>query len=60
MKKAPATPKVKLGPGEYRPDIAFTQLEDLPKAKVIKHSVTFTCFFRFLVGLNRVGGAHNL
>jgi ADP-ribose pyrophosphatase YjhB (NUDIX family) len=36
MKKTPSTPKVKLGPGEYRPDIAFTKLEDLPKAKVIK------------------------
>jgi hypothetical protein len=36
MKKTPSTAKVKLGPGEYRPDIAFTQPEDLPKAKVIK------------------------
>jgi hypothetical protein len=36
MKKIPSTSQVKLGPGEYRPDIAFTKLEDLPKAKVIK------------------------
>jgi len=36
MKKNPSTPRVKLGPGEYQPDIAFTKLEDLPKAKVIK------------------------
>ena len=36
MKKPASTPTAKLGPGEYRPDIAFTQPEDLPKVKVIK------------------------
>jgi len=36
MKKTvtPSTPK--LGPGEYRPDVAFTRLEDLPPPKIIK------------------------
>jgi hypothetical protein len=36
MKKTPSTSKPKLGPGEYRPDIGFTKLEDLPRPKVIK------------------------
>ena len=49
MKKTPASSKPthrptpasggghgQLGPGEYRPDIAFTKLEDLPKPKVIQ------------------------
>ncbi len=31
---SPVIPK--LGPGEYRPDTAFTKLEDLPKPKRIK------------------------
>jgi hypothetical protein len=35
MKKTPTAPP-KLGPGEYRPDIAFTRLEDLPRPKIIK------------------------
>ena len=36
MKKTSAPSTTKLGPGEYRPDIAFTRLEDLPQAKIIK------------------------
>jgi len=28
----------KLGPGEYKPDIAFTRVEDLPKPKIIKET----------------------
>jgi len=36
MKKTPALSPAKLGPGEYRPDIAFTRLEDLPPPKIIK------------------------
>ncbi len=36
MKKTPSTTKSKLGPGEYRADIALTRLEDLPRPKVIK------------------------
>jgi transposase len=36
MKKPspPSTPK--LGPGEYRPEVAFTRVEDLPSAKIVK------------------------
>ena len=29
-----------LGPGEYKPDIAFRRIEDLPKPKIIKESRT--------------------
>ena len=36
MKKTPALSTAKLGPGEYRPDIAFARLEDLPQPKIIK------------------------
>ena len=36
MKKTPPIATTKLGPGEYRPDIAFTRLEDLPPPKIIK------------------------
>jgi hypothetical protein len=36
MKKTPPIATPKLGPGEYRPDIAFTRLEDLPPPKIIK------------------------
>jgi transposase len=36
MKTTPSPPAPKLGPGEYRPDIAFTKLEDLPKPKLLK------------------------
>jgi hypothetical protein len=36
MNKIPSTAQPKLGPGEYRPDIAYTKLEDLPKPKLIK------------------------
>ncbi len=38
MKKPPPTTTPKLGPGEYRPDTAFTKPEDLPKPKLIKQS----------------------
>ena len=36
MKRAKTTATAKLGPGEYRPDVAFQRLEDLPRPKVIK------------------------
>jgi len=36
MKKTSALSTAKLGPGEYRPDIAFTRLEDLPRPKIIQ------------------------
>jgi transposase len=36
MKKISAPSTAKLGPGEYRPDIAFTRPEDLPPPKLIK------------------------
>ena len=36
MKETPATSKPKLGPGEYKPDIAFERIEDLPRPKLIK------------------------
>ena len=42
MKATPATAKPKLGPGEYKPDIAYTRIEDLPRAKVIKQSRNYT------------------
>ena len=41
MKKTPAHSTTKLGPGEYRPDIAFTRLEDLPPPKLIKQSQNY-------------------
>ncbi|MBP7686486.1 MAG: hypothetical protein KA765_01200 [Thermoflexales bacterium] len=36
MKKTPAISTPKLGPGEYRPDIAFARPEDLPQPQIIK------------------------
>jgi hypothetical protein len=36
MEKTPASATVKLGPGEYRPDLVFTRPEDLPSPKIIK------------------------
>jgi transposase len=36
MKQTQPTSKPKLGPGEYRPDTAFTRLEDLPRPKIVK------------------------
>jgi transposase len=36
MKKTSAHSTTKLGPGEYRPDIAFTRLEGLPPPTIIK------------------------
>jgi hypothetical protein len=36
MKKTAAHSTTKLGPGEYRSDVAFTRLEDLPPPKLIK------------------------
>ena len=36
MKKTSPIATTKLGPGEYRPDIAFTRPEDLPPPKIIK------------------------
>ncbi len=42
MKRAQTTSKkpvtTKLGPGEYRPDVAFQRIEDLPRPKVIKQN----------------------
>ncbi len=35
MKQTKNTTTPKLGPGEYRPDIAFQRVEDLPRPKVI-------------------------
>lgn len=32
----PIKPLTKLGPGEYEPDTAFRQIEDLPRPKIIK------------------------
>ena len=34
MKATPSTSKVKLGPGEYKPDVGFERIEDLPRAKL--------------------------
>jgi transposase len=36
MKRTKSTSQPKLGPGEYRPDTAYTRVEDLPKPKCIK------------------------
>ncbi len=36
MKKIISSTSSKVGPGEYRPDVAFTRIEDLPKAKIFK------------------------
>lgn len=36
--KSKSKPHSKLGPGEYKPDIAFTRVEDLPKPKIIKET----------------------
>ena len=38
MKSPVSTTKLKLGPGEYKPDIAFERSADLPRPKVIKQS----------------------
>ena len=38
MKKLTATLKPRVGPGEYKPDIAFERVEDLPRPKVIQQS----------------------
>jgi len=36
-KTFPKPSPVKLGPGEYIPDVAFQRIEDLPKPKLVKH-----------------------
>ncbi len=36
MKKTATHSTTKLGPGEYQPDVAFTRVEDLPPAKIVK------------------------
>jgi len=41
MKRAKNTPTPQLGPGEYRPDVAFQRVEDLPKPKIIKEKRNF-------------------
>lgn len=38
MKKTASSTSTKVGPGEYRPDVAYTRLEDLPKPKITKES----------------------
>ena len=38
MKKSPVSTSTKLGTGEYKPDTAFTRLEDLPKPKITKEN----------------------
>jgi hypothetical protein len=38
MKKNASSRSTKVGPGEYRPDVAFTRMEDLPKPKFTKES----------------------
>jgi len=46
MKLTPSSTSSKLGPGEYKPDTAFTRIEDLPKPKIIKenrNAVQRTC-----------------
>lgn len=40
MKPTSSSTSAKLGPGEYKPDLAFTRIEDLPKPKIIKESRT--------------------
>lgn len=35
MKRNQKTSRLKLGPGEYRSDVAFEQVEDLPRPKII-------------------------
>jgi hypothetical protein len=41
MKRAKNSTIPKLGPGEYRPDVAFRRVEDLPKPKIIKEKRNF-------------------
>lgn len=36
MKPTLTTTPRKLGPGEYRPDVAFARIEDLPQPKILK------------------------
>ena len=38
MKPTSSSPSPKPGPGEYKPDTAFTRIEDLPKPKIIKEN----------------------
>ena len=38
MKETPAISKPSLGPGEYKPEIGITRVEDLPRPKIIKQS----------------------
>ena len=38
VSKSKAKRTSKLGPGEYKPDIAFTRVEELPKPKIIKET----------------------
>jgi hypothetical protein len=38
MKKTDSSTAAKLGPGEYRPDVAYTRIEDLPKPKITTES----------------------
>jgi hypothetical protein len=41
MKRTTNSTPSKLGPGEYRPDVAFQRVEDLPQPKVIKQKRNF-------------------
>ncbi len=38
MKPTSSSPSPQPGPGEYKPDTAFTRIEDLPKPKIIKEN----------------------
>ena len=38
MKKPASTGQTKLGPGEYKPDVAFERVADLPQPKIIKQN----------------------
>jgi len=41
MKRTKNSTTPKLGPGEYRPDVAFQRVEDLPRPKIIKEKRNF-------------------
>lgn len=38
MKKTAFNTSIRIGPGEYDPDVAYTRLEDLPKPKITKEA----------------------
>ena len=42
MKRAKKSTTAKLGPGEYRPDVAFQRVKDLPRPKILKPKRNFT------------------